>query len=272
MNSYELSQNNVSTEGEKIIQQLDLKAGKKLKIKKIITSYGNRHEVGEEIEGILEKDVKVGMPIEFGGDDDSSNIKNIWAENGKYFLKTLVATYEIISNPIEKENKKSEQNKNSTKEDMPKENFLNKIEQSIFEEASDGFILLRDELKNRYNNGNTQFFFEAELSEFDSLSMKFKDSNNFKDIKEAIKYLPLVLDNMVNAGRNIGEIKDDDESFGKLVFLIKNLCEKFKDFGIILDKEIDSSEEIKKEIIQDLFISADNAEKLWQKINSYRSN
>ena len=104
MNPYESSLGNQKS--EQIIQRLELKAGKKLKIVKRITSFGSRLEVGKELEGTLKNDVKIGMPIEFDNNSNTSNIKKIWEENGKYLIQTLTSTYEIINNLLEKENKK----------------------------------------------------------------------------------------------------------------------------------------------------------------------
>jgi hypothetical protein len=93
-------------ESEKIIENLALKVGKKIKIVNRIASYASRLEVGKEIDGILKNDVKIGFPIEFDGNANTSNVKNIKEENGKYLIQTLTSTYEIINNALENIEKK----------------------------------------------------------------------------------------------------------------------------------------------------------------------
>lgn len=88
-------------ESEEIIEKLTLKVGEKLKIVKRIASYASRLEVGKEIDGILKNDVKIGFPIEFDNNANTSNVKNIKEENGKYLIQTLTSTYEIINNALE---------------------------------------------------------------------------------------------------------------------------------------------------------------------------
>jgi hypothetical protein len=434
MNLNKTFENSGTIEGEKIIEKLNLKVGRKLKIIKIITSYGSRFEAGTELEGELKSDVKIGLPIEFRDNSNTSNVRNIREDKGKYLIQTVTSTYEIVNNVTEKESKKitdfesfetengsiytilpdgrtqrfktkdsklnepqdliafvkftdefqeqrflkgvqrqeesgtkvyivdtlgnkmnfnkemegkkivfvlvdiktnsiiekteainlpqvgyntfdqrrfdkegeqfrekhignaiisvKEKVKNNKNDETEKkeskidlandekadvkieiknnEVFLNSIERSFFQDAVDSFSALRNELHNRYSNGMTQFFFESDLREFDSLSMKFKDANILENIKESVKYLPLVIDNMANAGKRVEEIKDSSESLGKFIFLIKNLCEKFRGFAVVLEKQNNLENETKKEIIQNLFISADNAEMLLQKISRYR--
>lgn len=92
---------NEQIESEEIIEKLALKVGEKLKIVKRIASYASRLEVGKEIDGILKNDVKIGFPIEFDNNTNTSNVKNIKEENGKYLIQTLTSTYEIINNALE---------------------------------------------------------------------------------------------------------------------------------------------------------------------------
>jgi hypothetical protein len=81
--------------GEPLIEKLGLKTGKEISLVKRSVSENSSIGVGQKIEGKLTKDVHIGSPIELGN-SNTSPIKEIKEEQGKYFVKTLTSVYELF--------------------------------------------------------------------------------------------------------------------------------------------------------------------------------
>ncbi|MCF7833884.1 MAG: hypothetical protein K9L98_02555 [Candidatus Pacebacteria bacterium] len=96
-------QNNEKIESENIIQKLELKTGEELSLLKQSSSGNSDLEVGYILQGKLKNNVRIGFPIEFDNGGNTSNIKSIKVENGKYVVQTLTSVYEIQNKTPEKE-------------------------------------------------------------------------------------------------------------------------------------------------------------------------
>jgi hypothetical protein len=96
-------QNNEKIESQKIIQKLELKIGQELSLLKQSSSGNSDLEVGYILQGKLKNNVRIGFPIEFDNDGNTSNIKSVKVENGKYVVQTLTSIYEIQNKTPEKE-------------------------------------------------------------------------------------------------------------------------------------------------------------------------
>lgn len=81
--------------GEPLIEKLGLKTGKEVSLVKRSLSENSAIGVGQKIEGKLIRDVHVGLPIELEN-SNTSPIKEIKEEQGKYFVKTLTSVYELF--------------------------------------------------------------------------------------------------------------------------------------------------------------------------------
>lgn len=81
--------------GEPLIEKLGLKTGKEISLVKRSLSENSAIGVGQKIEGKLTRDVHVGLPIELEN-SNTSPIKEIKEEQGKYFVKTLTSVYELF--------------------------------------------------------------------------------------------------------------------------------------------------------------------------------
>ncbi|MBK7357734.1 MAG: hypothetical protein IPI45_13680 [Saprospiraceae bacterium] len=101
----QLSQQNNTEKikSEKIIQKLGLKAGMELSLLKQSLSSNSAVNVGSKLEGKLKRDVSIGLPIEFDNNTNTSNIKSIRVEKGKYLVETATSIYEILNYIPEKE-------------------------------------------------------------------------------------------------------------------------------------------------------------------------
>lgn len=80
--------------GEPLIEKLDLKTGKEISLVKRSLTEKSDIAVGQKIQGKLIRDVHIGSPIELEN-SNTSPIKEIKEEQGKYFVKTLTSVYEL---------------------------------------------------------------------------------------------------------------------------------------------------------------------------------
>jgi hypothetical protein len=81
--------------GEPLIEKLGLKTGKEVSLVKRSLSENSAISVGEKIQGRLTRDVHIGLPIELEN-SNTSPIKEIKEEQGKYFVETLTSVYELF--------------------------------------------------------------------------------------------------------------------------------------------------------------------------------
>lgn len=103
MNYEQQPQNNEKIESEKIIQKLGLKTGEELSLLKQSLNGDSNLIVGDILQGKLKNNVRIGFPIEFDNNGNTSNIKSIKVENGKYIIQTMTSIYEIQNKTPEKE-------------------------------------------------------------------------------------------------------------------------------------------------------------------------
>jgi hypothetical protein len=93
-------------ESEKIIQKLDLKAGKEITLIKKNVASQSALQVGHTLHGKITSDVKIGFPIQFEDGSNTSNVKSIQDGNGRYLITTMTSVYEMSDANLEKGNKK----------------------------------------------------------------------------------------------------------------------------------------------------------------------
>ncbi len=89
--------------GEPLIEKLGLKTGKEVSLVKRSVSENSDIGVGQKIQGKLIQDVHIGKPIELEN-SNTSPIKEIKEEQGKYFIKTLTSVYELFLQAKDEEN------------------------------------------------------------------------------------------------------------------------------------------------------------------------
>lgn len=102
MNYDQIPQNNERLESEKIIQKLQLETGRTLSIQKIASNDNSDIDVGDILEGKLKNNVRIGFPVEFNNNKNTSDIKSVKIENGKYLIETRTSIYEVLDKVSEK--------------------------------------------------------------------------------------------------------------------------------------------------------------------------
>jgi hypothetical protein len=92
----EAKQGTQKSSPEVLLESLNLTVGKKIKLIKTAILTSSSIPVGDEMNGTLATDVKIGQPIDFGKRGHTSSILRISRENGKVFFTTDTSVYEMI--------------------------------------------------------------------------------------------------------------------------------------------------------------------------------
>lgn len=160
--------------GEPLIEKLGLKIGKEISLIKRSLSENSDIVVGQKIEGKLIRDVHIGLPIELEN-SNTSPIKEIKEEQGKYFVKTLTSVYELFLQAQQSGNLEKISELQETIKDI--ESHISEQPQSIkdmFQEMKDKFYT------TKIINGKNFMFTQLNGDSVMALVSDEKNPNKYK--------------------------------------------------------------------------------------------